>query len=194
MADKIGAQEDGGCGKQEAAADQSAHRQAQCGDSPTTWSAHWFAKNAYVSLNAGITYGQGGANHMRMNVATSRKTLKAALDSIAAATEEAGVTPATIRKRKRPGSKDPGLLFSTGSTRPSDGGRRDVRAATAEAVAAPAAVVMEIAPAGAATPMGVAPAAVPMAAPPAKAFATIPGAVSARFQPFQVCQPPRYQK
>ena len=48
---------------------------------------HWFAKNAYVSLNPGITYGLGGLNHMRMNLATSRKTLTAALDSIAAATK-----------------------------------------------------------------------------------------------------------
>ena len=50
--------------------------------------AHWLAKNAYVQLNAGITYGLGGLNHMRMNVATSRKTLGAALDSIAAATKK----------------------------------------------------------------------------------------------------------
>ncbi len=49
---------------------------------------HWLAKNAYVQLNAGITYGQGGLNHMRMNLATSRKTLTAALDSVAAATKK----------------------------------------------------------------------------------------------------------
>ena len=46
---------------------------------------HWFAKNAFVALNPGNTYGLGGANHMRMNIATSRKTLKAALDSMAGA-------------------------------------------------------------------------------------------------------------
>ncbi len=45
---------------------------------------HWLAKNAYVQLNAGSSYGLGGANHMRMNIATSRKTLKAALDSMSA--------------------------------------------------------------------------------------------------------------
>jgi cystathionine beta-lyase len=50
--------------------------------------AHWLAKNAYVQLNAGYTYGSGGENHMRMNVATSRKTLTAALDSISAATKK----------------------------------------------------------------------------------------------------------
>jgi cystathionine beta-lyase len=42
----------------------------------------WVAKNAYVALNPGNTYGLGGANHMRMNISTSRKTLKAALDSM----------------------------------------------------------------------------------------------------------------
>ena len=31
------------------------------------------------------SYGSGGNNHMRMNIATSRKTLTAALDSMAAA-------------------------------------------------------------------------------------------------------------
>jgi cystathionine beta-lyase len=49
---------------------------------------HWFGKNAFVQLNAGTSYGLGGANHMRMNIATSRKTLKAALDSMAAATKK----------------------------------------------------------------------------------------------------------
>ena len=43
----------------------------------------WFCKNAYVQLNPGNTYGLGGANHMRMNVSTSRRTLKAGLDSMA---------------------------------------------------------------------------------------------------------------
>jgi len=45
----------------------------------------WLAKNAKVALNAGNTYGLGGANHARMNIATSRKTLEAALTSIARA-------------------------------------------------------------------------------------------------------------
>ena len=55
---------------------------------PDDMVGHWLAQNAYVQLNAGITYGLGGLNHMRMNVATSRKTLTAALDSIAAATKK----------------------------------------------------------------------------------------------------------
>jgi len=49
---------------------------------------HWFAKNAFVAMNPGSSYGSGGLNHMRMNIATSRKTLTAALDSIAGATKK----------------------------------------------------------------------------------------------------------
>jgi len=45
----------------------------------------WMAKNAYVEINAGSSYGLGGANHMRINCATSRRTLKAGLDSMAGA-------------------------------------------------------------------------------------------------------------
>jgi cysteine-S-conjugate beta-lyase len=48
----------------------------------------WLAKNAKVALNAGDTYGLGGANHMRMNIATSRKTLEAALTSLASVLRE----------------------------------------------------------------------------------------------------------
>ena len=46
---------------------------------------NWFIENAKVQLNAGSSYGPGGENHMRMNVATSRQTLKLALDNMAAA-------------------------------------------------------------------------------------------------------------
>jgi cystathionine beta-lyase len=49
----------------------------------------WLAKNAGVALNAGNTYGLGGANHMRMNVATSRKTLEMALNNMASALKKA---------------------------------------------------------------------------------------------------------
>ena len=45
----------------------------------------WFAQNAYVAMNSGTNYGLGGQNHIRMNLATSRTTLKAALDSMAGA-------------------------------------------------------------------------------------------------------------
>ena len=50
---------------------------------PDDMVGHWLAKNAYVQLNPGYSYGTGGINHMRMNIATSRKTLTAALDSMA---------------------------------------------------------------------------------------------------------------
>jgi cystathionine beta-lyase len=52
----------------------------------------WFVENAKVSLNPGNTYGKGSDNHMRMNIATSRKTLQLALDNIAAATRRTGGT------------------------------------------------------------------------------------------------------
>jgi cystathionine beta-lyase len=42
-------------------------------------------KTAKVHLNAGSSYGVGGANHMRMNLATSRKLLERALTNIASA-------------------------------------------------------------------------------------------------------------
>ncbi|HWF63113.1 MAG TPA: hypothetical protein VN685_00710, partial [Rhizomicrobium sp.] len=57
------------------------------GDPVTTSQAdivsHWFAQNSYVFLESGTGFGKGGENHLRMNVATNRKTLKAALDSVA---------------------------------------------------------------------------------------------------------------
>jgi cystathionine beta-lyase len=43
----------------------------------------WFVQNAKVQLNPGSNYGTGGAGHMRMNIATSRKTLELALTSMA---------------------------------------------------------------------------------------------------------------
>ncbi len=44
-----------------------------------------FVKHAKVHMNAGSSYGYGGAGHMRMNIATSRKTLELALTSLASA-------------------------------------------------------------------------------------------------------------
>lgn len=43
----------------------------------------FFVKNAKVHMNAGHTYGGGGQNHMRMNIATSRKLVELALNNIA---------------------------------------------------------------------------------------------------------------
>ena len=45
----------------------------------------YLVKHARVHLNAGQSYGKGSDHHMRMNVATSRKTLELALTNIAAA-------------------------------------------------------------------------------------------------------------
>ena len=53
--------------------------------SPEEVVQHWFARNAFVHMYPGSMYGLGGQNHMRINFATSRKTLKAALDSMAGA-------------------------------------------------------------------------------------------------------------
>ncbi len=44
---------------------------------------NFFVKKAKVGMNPGNTYGKGGENHLRMNIATSRKLLKLALDNIA---------------------------------------------------------------------------------------------------------------
>jgi cystathionine beta-lyase len=46
----------------------------------------YLVQHARVHLNAGSAYGKGGEGHMRMNIATSRKTLELALANIAAAT------------------------------------------------------------------------------------------------------------
>jgi cystathionine beta-lyase len=45
----------------------------------------WFVQHAKVHLNAGSSYGTGGAGHMRMNIATSRKLVELALTNMAAA-------------------------------------------------------------------------------------------------------------
>ncbi len=47
----------------------------------------WFGQHARVDLNPGSSYGTGGAGHMRMNIAVSRKLLKLALDNIAEAVD-----------------------------------------------------------------------------------------------------------
>jgi len=43
----------------------------------------YFVKAAKVHMNQGASYGTGGANHMRMNVATSRKLVEQALTNLA---------------------------------------------------------------------------------------------------------------
>lgn len=48
----------------------------------------FFVQNAKVQINSGSNYGHAGAGHMRMNIATSRKTLELALTNMAEALTE----------------------------------------------------------------------------------------------------------
>ena len=57
--------------------------------SPEKMVERWLARNAGVALVAGTPFGKGSDNHMRMNIATSRRTLKAALDAISDACKRA---------------------------------------------------------------------------------------------------------
>ena len=85
VAEKIGA-------KEKAAAETKAGRTT----SPEQIVERWFIKNAGVALNPGHTYGAGGANHMRMNIALSRKTLQAALTSLGNALKGPALSTAAI--------------------------------------------------------------------------------------------------
>jgi cystathionine beta-lyase len=49
----------------------------------------FFVDNAKVQINSGSHYGRAGAGHMRMNIATSRKTLELALANMASALRNA---------------------------------------------------------------------------------------------------------
>ena len=53
---------------------------------PETMVERFLVKTAKVHLNQGASYGFGGANHMRMNIATSRKMVELALTNLANAT------------------------------------------------------------------------------------------------------------
>jgi cysteine-S-conjugate beta-lyase len=78
VADKIGAK---------ALADEANRKQAPSAKplAPEQMVERHFVKRAKVHMNAGSSYGNGGANHMRMNIATSRKTLELALNNLASA-------------------------------------------------------------------------------------------------------------
>ena len=56
---------------------------------PETMVERYFVKNAKVHMNQGASYGYGGAGRMRMNIATSRKTLELALSNLASALRRA---------------------------------------------------------------------------------------------------------
>ncbi len=73
VAERIGAR------KQAEAATKAEGRQV----TPETIVEHFFVKHAKVHLNQGASYGLGGANHMRMNIATSRKLVERALTNMA---------------------------------------------------------------------------------------------------------------
>jgi cystathionine beta-lyase len=49
----------------------------------------WCVRHAKVHMNPGHSYGKGGENHMRMNIATSRKTLELALNNLSSALKNA---------------------------------------------------------------------------------------------------------
>jgi len=53
--------------------------------SPETILEQWFVEHAKVHLNAGSSYGTGGAGHMRMNLGASRTLIKKALENMAQA-------------------------------------------------------------------------------------------------------------
>jgi cystathionine beta-lyase len=77
--DKIGAKE------QAAEASKTSPRPV----TPEQIVERYFVKNAKVHMNAGSSYGLGGSGHMRMNIATSRKTLELALTNLAEALRRA---------------------------------------------------------------------------------------------------------
>jgi cystathionine beta-lyase len=52
---------------------------------PENMVERYLVQNAKVHMNPGSSYGLGGANHMRMNIATSRKLVELALTNIAKA-------------------------------------------------------------------------------------------------------------
>ena len=85
VAEKIGA-------KEKAAAETTGGKTT----TPEQIVERWFIKNAGVALNPGHTYGPGGANHMRMNIALSRRTLQAALTSMQNALKSQALSTAAI--------------------------------------------------------------------------------------------------
>ncbi|MGH9345675.1 MAG: MalY/PatB family protein [Vicinamibacterales bacterium] len=56
---------------------------------PETMVERYFVEHAKVQMNAGPPYGDGGAGHMRMNIATSRTLVELALTNLARALQRA---------------------------------------------------------------------------------------------------------
>ena len=79
IADRIGA-------KQLAAEANKNRAAGVAAVTPETMVERFLVKTAKVHLNQGASYGVGGENHMRMNIATSRKMVELALNNLANAT------------------------------------------------------------------------------------------------------------
>ena len=63
---------------------------------PETMVERYLVKTAKVHLNQGASYGRGGENHMRMNIAASRKVLELALNNLANATRNISSTSVVL--------------------------------------------------------------------------------------------------
>ena len=74
------------------------HNKTKAADAPTLkpeqMLERWLVKYAKVHMNQGASYGKGGENHVRMNIATSRKTLEKALSNLANALKPATLSTA----------------------------------------------------------------------------------------------------
>ena len=82
LIDKIGARQQ--------AADANKGRPANARPvTPEVIVQSYLVKEAKVQINAGTSYGLGGEGRMRMNIATSRKTLELALSALATALQRA---------------------------------------------------------------------------------------------------------
>ena len=75
---KIGADE-------QAAAETKKQEPSRPPVTPEAVVERWLVEHAKVHMNAGPSYGTGGAGHMRMNLGTSRRLIARALDNISAA-------------------------------------------------------------------------------------------------------------
>ena len=80
VVDKIGAKD---------MAAEASRNDASSKLTPETMVERYFVKHAKVQMNAGASYGLGGAGRMRMNIATSRKLVELALTNIAGALKNA---------------------------------------------------------------------------------------------------------
>jgi cystathionine beta-lyase len=82
LADKIGTKQ---------MADEANRKKEASAPSVTPEQAleRYLVEHAKVHMNAGSSYGTGGAGHMRMNIGTSRKLLELALTNMAGALRKA---------------------------------------------------------------------------------------------------------